>query len=309
MSAVAATLPFGGLHLGEFLPPLVACAVYLALYARRARTVTRRGSPVPGWRVTAFLLGAGSAALVQLPPLDSLGDQVLLVHMAQHIWLGDISSLLIVLGLTGPMLRPLLTLPWARGMRLLAHPVIALVLWSADLYAWHVPFLYQLAIRHDLVHALEHACLLWFGALLWVSLLGPLPKPAWFGGWAKLVHVVGVRVTGAILGNVLLFVQTVLYPVYTASDSARGLNPLSDQNLAGAAMMVEQMVLTAVLLGWLFVRWVRQDGERQALLDLAAAHGVALTDERAARAAASGRSTVRLRARLEQERQGERLSG
>lgn len=291
-------LPFNGLHLGEFLPPLLACAAYVMLYLRRARTLARRDSPVGGWHVAAFCLGAGSAALVQLPPLDSLADQVLAVHMAQHIWLGDISSLLIVVGVTGPMMRPLLQFRVTRPLRILAHPVVALVLWSGDLYAWHVPWLYQLAIRHDLVHALEHACLLWFGALLWASLLGPLPKPRWFGGWARLAHVVGVRIIGAILGNVLIFVQVIVYPVYTAGDAAHGLNPLSDQNVAGAAMMVEQMLLTAVLLGWLFVRWVRQDGERQALLDLASSRHVELSDERAARAAATSGGVAHLRERL-----------
>ncbi len=74
---------------------------------------------------------------------------------------------------------------------MLAHPIVALVLWAVDLYAWHVPFFYQAAIKHDLVHALEHACFLWFGALLWLALIGPLPKPAWFAGWGALLYVIG----------------------------------------------------------------------------------------------------------------------
>jgi cytochrome c oxidase assembly factor CtaG len=295
--ALGAALPFGGLHLGEFLPPLVACLVYVVLYRRRAQTLARRGTPVGGWRAVAFLSGALITTAVQLPPLDSLGDQILLVHMAQHIVIGDICSLLIVLGLTGPLMRPLLQLRLGRPMRVLSHPITALILWSADLYVWHIPLLYQLAIRHDLVHALEHACLLWFGTLLWISLLGPLPKPRWFGGWARLSHVIAVRTLGAILGNVFIWVQTVLYPIYTTSDAQRGLNPLSDQNVAGGIMMVEQMVVTTVLIGWLFVRWVRQDGERQQLLDLAAVREVDLSEERAARAAAAG-STAHLRDRL-----------
>ena len=250
------------------------------------------------WRTACLLAGALTAALIQLPPLDSLADQVLLVHMAQHIWLGDIASLLIAIALTGPVLAPLLRLPTARAVRVLAHPAAALVLWAGDLYAWHVPFLYQLAIRVDLVHALEHACLLWFGLLLWISLLGPLPKPAWFGGWVRLSHIVVVRTVGAVLGNVFIWLQTVLYPVYRASDAHRGLDPLADQNIAGALMMVEQMILTAVLLGWLFHRHLRQDGTRQDLLDLAAARGVALTPERAGRAALAGQGP-RLRERLD----------
>jgi putative membrane protein len=288
---------FDGLHLGEFLPPLIASGIYIALFVTRARTLRRERRSVPTWRVVSFIAGAVTVAVVQLPPLDTLGDQVLVAHMIQHIIIGDLASLLIVFGLTGPVLAPLLRIRATRPLRVLAHPLVALLLWTLNLYAWHLPLLYQLAIRHDLVHALEHACLLWFGTLLWLALIGPLPKPAWFTTGSKLAYVVGVRLVGSILGSVLIWTQTVVYPVYSASDAAHGLNPLSDQNVAGGAMMVEQMILTIVLLGWLFYRFAIQDEQRQRLLDLASRRGVTLSDERAARAAASGH-TARLRSRL-----------
>jgi putative membrane protein len=236
-------------------------------------------------------------AAVQMPPLDTLADQVLIAHMLQHIIIGDICSLLIVLGLTGPVLQPLLRHRPTRPLRVLAHPLVALALWAANLYVWHLPLLYQLAIRHDLAHALEHACLLWFGTLLWLALIGPLPKPRWFAGWGQLGYVITVRFTGAILANVLIWAQSVFYPVYRASDGARGLNPLSDQNLAGGVMMVEQILLTTLLLGWLFYCFAANDEERQKLLDLAAEHDVELSDERATRAAHAGASD-RLRQRI-----------
>jgi cytochrome c oxidase assembly factor CtaG len=288
---------FEGLHLGEFLPPVAAAAVYLLLFGKRARTLSREQRPIDRWRVVSFIAGVLLMATVQLPPLDSLCDDVLVAHMLQHIVIGDIASLLIVFGLTGPVLQPLLHIRATRPLRTLASPVVALVLWTVNLYAWHLPVLYQLAIRHDLVHFVEHMCFLWFGTLLWLGLIGPLPKPRWFESWGSLVYVIGVRLVGAILGNVLIWTQTVLYPVYKSSDAARGLNPLTDQNLAGAAMMIEQSFLTILLLGWLFYRFALRDERRQALLDLAAKRGIELSDERAARAAASGTSE-RLRERL-----------
>ncbi len=271
-------LPLGTadtLHLGEFLPPLLATAAYLTLFGKRAGTLAREGRPVASWRVASFVVGALTVCLVQLPPFDSLADEVLLAHMIQHIIIGDLASLLMVFGLTGPVLAPLLHFRVTRPLRRLASPIPALLLWAINLYIWHTPLLYQLAIRHDLVHALEHACMLWFGLLLWLALLGPLPKPAWFHGWAPVGYVAAIRLIGAVLGNAMIWAQTLFYPVYKASDAARGLNPLSDQNLAGAAMMIEQMFLTIVLVGWLFLRFARQDEERQGLLDLAASHGVA----------------------------------
>src|SRR5437016_7264357 len=138
--------------------------------------------------------------------------------------------------------------------------------------------------------------MLWFGALLWLALIGPLPKPAWFSGWGALGYVILVRFGGAVLANVLIWSQTVFYPVYRPTDAARGLNPLSDQNLAGGLMMVEEMILTTLILAWMFYLFAKHDEERQELMDLAAAQGVELSDERAARAAAAGQAE-RLRER------------
>lgn len=284
-------------HLAEFLPPLVTAVAYLTLYGRRMLTLARAGRPVARWRAASFLAGVLLLVGVQVGPADSLADEVLIAHMVQHIIIGDFCSLLIVFGLTGPVLQPLLQIRLTRPLRTLANPLVALTLWAINLYLWHLPLLYQLAIRHDLVHALEHACLFWFGTLLWLGLIGPLPKPAWFKGWGEVGYVFAVRLIGAVLGNVLIWTQTLFYPIYRASDAAHGLNPLSDQNVAGGVMMVEQIFFTVLLLAWVFLRFAKRDEQRQQLLDLAAAHGVELSNERAARAVNAG-GFDRMRKRL-----------
>jgi cytochrome c oxidase assembly factor CtaG len=252
---------------------------------------------VAPWRVACFLTGVVLVAVVQCPPLDGLADDMLIAHMVQHLVIGDIAPFLVVLGLTGPLLQPLLRLRGMRWLRPLTHPVVALGLWAFDYYAWHLPWLYQLALRHDLVHALEHASYFWFGTLLWLALLGPLPKPAWFGNWARLGYVVVVRFAGAALANAFVWGGTIFYPYYNGRDVRFGLSPLGDQNVAGAIMMLEQIFLTTGLLGWLFWRAATEDEERQQLLDLADERGLALSEERAARAATSG-AAERLRRRI-----------
>lgn len=287
------------LHLGEFVPPLGASVLYLLLYRRRSLGLSAHGRPVANWRRICFWIGVIALTVVQLPPLDGLCDGLLVAHMVQHIVIGDVASLLIVLGLSGPMLAPLLRMRCARLTRWLSHPLVAVTLWAADLYAWHLPVLYQLAIRDDLVHALEHACMLWFGALLWLAVLGPLPKPHWFRGWGELGYLILVRFLGAVLANALIWSQAVFYPVYRAPDAARGLSPLSDQSLAGGVMMIEQIVLTTAFLVWLFARLMRRDELRQSLLDLSSRRGVPLAGERAERAVAAGpAAAARLRERV-----------
>ena len=283
---------------GAFEPlqvvPVLAMA---ALYAVRARSLALGGRPVPGWRQVSFAGGMLLILVALVSPLAALDNELVWVHMAQHLLLADLGALLIVLGLTGPVLQPLLATRGLGWLRVLSQPAVALPLWLADLYLWHVPGLYQAAISSPAVHAVEHACFVGFGIAMWMALLGPLPKPDWFGNGARLIYVIVVRFGGAALANVLLWAGSPLYPDYAAGEAAHGITPLADQGAAGVVMMVEQGLVTMGLFAWLFFRAAQQSDERQALLDLAAERGVPLDEARAARAVAAGQGE-RLRERI-----------
>jgi cytochrome c oxidase assembly factor CtaG len=275
------------------LGPLALVAL---LYARRVRTLALGATAVPGWRQACFYSGfvvIGAA----LTSLGSASQDLLYVHMIEHLLLGDIASLLIVLGLTGPLLAPVLRIGVFDRLRALSHPLVAFPLWAVDLYAWHLPVLYQAALRHSGVHALEHAMFLGFGVNMWMCLFGPLPTPSWFGNLGKLVYIIAVRLTGTVLGNIFLWSGTVFYPFYIHGDAVYHISPLADQNIAGAIMMVEESILTLGLFCWLFLRTARESEERQDLLDFAHSRGQELSDARAARAVAAGKG-AELRRRL-----------
>ena len=186
---------------------------------------------------------------------------------------------------------------------MLAHPVVAFGLWAINLYVWHLPVLYQAALSSEPVHALQHGSFVFFGFTMWLALLGPLPQPEWFGNGARLLYIVGVRFTGALLGNVFLWSESVFYPDYRPGQASWDISPLQDQGVAGTIMMVESSIVTVVLLGWLFVKAARESEEKQTLLELASARGVELSERRAARAVASGRGDE-LRRRLERTAAG-----
>src|SRR3954463_10894814 len=267
------------------------------LYALRAPAL--RGTPraVPGVRQASFYAGL-VGIVATLTMTGRLRDELFAGHMAGRLLIADLGSLLLVLGLTGPVLAPVLRIGGFDRLRVIAHPLAAFPLWAIDLYLWHLPALHETAVRHSGVHALQHMSFVFFGANMWMALLGPLPKPAWFGNLAKLVYVLAVRLTGAVLGNVFVFRGHGFYGVYRAGERAHGIAPGADQNAAGAIMMIEGSLLTICLFAWLFARTAREGEERQALLDLAQARGVELTDARAARAVAAGRGSE-LRARIE----------
>ncbi|HEX3911079.1 MAG TPA: cytochrome c oxidase assembly protein [Solirubrobacteraceae bacterium] len=276
------------------LGPLLLIAI---LYARRVRTLGHTTHPVPGWRQACFYTGFVVIAAA-LTSLGSASQDLLYMHMVEHLLLGDIAALLIVLGLTGPLIAPILKIGVFDRLRVLAHPAIAFPLWTIDLYVWHIPALYQAALRHSGIHALEHAMFLGFGINMWMCLFGPLPMPRWFGNLGRLVYIVAVRLAGTVLGNIFLWSGTVFYPFYNHGDAIHHISPLADQNIAGAIMMVEESFLTLGLFCWLFLRAAREGEERQNLLDYAQLHGLELSEARAARAVAAGRG-AELKRRLE----------
>jgi cytochrome c oxidase assembly factor CtaG len=259
------------------------------LYAVRAHRLRTRGKPVPAWREFCFYSGL-TVIVLTLTALGDLAGEAFVWHMSEHLLLGDIGALLIVVGLTGPILAPLLRNRVLGPLRALTHPLVALPLWAINLYVWHLPVLYEAATLHSGWHALQHSCFIAFGMLMWMPLFGPLPQPTWFGNLAKLGYIIVVRLIGAVLGNVFLWSSSSFYDFYG--------KPLSDQIGAGAIMMVESSLLTLGLFCWLFMKAARESTERQELLDLAQARGVAVSEQRVARAVSAGRG-AELRRRIE----------
>jgi cytochrome c oxidase assembly factor CtaG len=274
----------------EFAVPLALALAYEA----RAHKLAREGRPVPAWRQVMFGAGLVVVCASLLGPIDDQADKLLWVHMIQHLLLADVASLFIVLGFTGPLLQPLLQFRAGRPLRALTHPVVAISLFTANLYLWHVPFLYQAVLIDTTLHVLEHLLFLGTGILLWMPLFGPLPKPQWFGKGAHVIYTAFIWLPGMVLANVFMWSD----PDYSATAEAAGITPIADQSTAGAILMGECTIMALAIFAWVFLRWAKEDIERQDLLDLAIDNRFELTSARAARAVAAGRGPE-LRARIE----------
>jgi len=276
--------------------PLLLIAAALA-YARRVQTLARRGRPVGVWRQVSFAVGVFLLLASDVPPLAPVAEEIVVAHMVQHLLIGDLAGLFIALGLTGPILQPMLARRPFSWLRLLGNPLIALPIWAVNLYFWHLSFLYDGVLSSPLLHFAQHACFFTFGLAMWLPLVGPLPRPAWFGDGAMLVYVIVVRFLEAALANVLIWSGTVLYPDYAPGQAKWDIGPLADQGAAGNVMMIWTGFVTLGLFTWLFFRAAGRSAEKQELLDLADAHGVELDPARAGRAVAAGQGD-RLRERI-----------
>jgi len=240
------------------------------LYYRRTATLAARGTPVELWRRIVFGLGLFLSFMAVASPIHEFGEkQFFFVHMTQHILLGDLAPLCFVAGLTGPILRPVLAIPWVMRLRFLTHPLVALPIWSANLLLWHLPVAYEAALHHTALHAIQHLLFFMCGCLMWAPVVEVLPGPEWFGTGAKLAYIVAVRLVDTVLGNIFVWSGGAFYSTYLhpADPNRWGISPHTDQGIAGGIMMLEGSLVTLGALAWLFLRWGKESEERQQLLE------------------------------------------
>ena len=239
-------------------PVLVLAALALVVYAlgwRRARAEAGKPS-ASAWRALAFAGGVLMALVALVSPLDRLGEQLFVMHMLQHILLLDLAAILMTLGLTKVLLRPVTRrvqrLERAAGP--LAHPAFAVALYAGGMIAWHVPAAYDAALEHPALHVAEHVTFAAGGLLYWWHLLSPIRTRHRLGGLGPVAYMVTTKLAVGLLGIVLTFSPEVLYQFYAVRPRLWGMSALTDQNVGGALMALEQSLVMGTALVVLFMR-------------------------------------------------------
>jgi cytochrome c oxidase assembly factor CtaG len=251
-----------------FDPLVLAGVLVLALlYGAAWRRARRAGGHRPAGigRLTLFAAGLGAILAGLVSPIDRLGEQLMVMHMVQHILLLDIAPILLILGLTKVLLRPVTRRLHALERRAgyLAHPAFAVVAYAGFMWLWHVPAMYDLALRHDGIHVLEHLCFAAAGTLYWWHLLSPIRSRMRLGGMGPVMYMVSTKLLVGLLGLGLAFAPSAIYPFYEHHPHYWGLTPGEDQNMAGLAMALEQSIVMGIALVYLFVQMLAES-EREA---------------------------------------------
>jgi putative membrane protein len=255
--------------------PLVlgGAALAMVLYLRAWIRLRRRGrrDRASLGRLASFSVGIAFATLALVSPIDPIGERYLLsVHMLQHVLLGDSAPALILLGLRGPLsllivprpvLRRIARLRWLRRTAsTLLRPAVALGLWAIVYASWHVPGAYDYALAHQSVHDLEHVSFLIVGILVWVLLIEPFPHPR-HGLRMRMLVALSLFALGTVLADTLILTPHTLYHPYAVQpDRLWGLSSLTDQRLAGAVMMFEQVASVGICLAFLVRAYRKRQG-------------------------------------------------
>jgi cytochrome c oxidase assembly factor CtaG len=247
------------------LAPLALLAfVYIRRFRQaRAEAGGRGAGPLQAFAFAGCML-ALLAALAS--PIDGLGEDYLFsLHMLQHVLLGDVAPLLLLLSLSRVIMRPLTRrlMRVERALGPFAHPLTGIALWLFLMYFWHIPAMYDAALRHPLIHVLEHFCFFTAGIAVWWPLIQPVPMRHRLTGLQPLAYIGAAKVGLAVLGVYLTWSTSVFYPYYETVPRIWGLTAIQDQNTGGAIMMVEQSITFVTVLAWVFVRMLSSSEAEQ----------------------------------------------
>lgn len=251
--------------------PLVLAGLALAAVVYRQGLVglrrQRRGRPAVGpTQVAAFSGGLATLAVALASPLEAAASSLFAAHMVQHLMLLVVAPPLLVLGRPGLVMTMALPRRARRRVRragtrgavrrtveAVSHPAAVWGAGTVVLWAWHLPSLYEAAVLHDAVHALEHATLLAIAGLLWAAVLGRGSRPLAAPAVVLLLFVTALQ--GAALGAVLSLASAPLYAVHEPVAPLWGLTPLEDQQLAGGLMWVPPGLVYLAVMAGVLVRW------------------------------------------------------
>jgi putative membrane protein len=204
------------------------------------------------WRLAAFLAGIISIWIAIGSPLAAFDDVSLTVHMVQHLLLMAIAPYFIFLGapalpllqglpqllarrVIGPFLR------WAPVRKLghlITNPAICWLAATLALIVWHVPTVFEAALRNDWLHKLEHACFLGAGLLFWWPVVQPWPSTARWPRWSVPLYLFAATLPCDALSGFLAFCDRVVYVSYNSAPRLLNIPPLEDQQLAASLMWI-----------------------------------------------------------------------
>jgi len=228
---------------------LITAAVYARGFVRLHRQMPER---FPSWRLTMFMGGIAALFVAIASPLEELDDLLLQVHMTQHLLLMIVAPPMLLAGapaialvrgmparvakiVVGPILRSGTV---RRIFAWLTQPAVCWIAFTAATWGWHMPAAFQLALRSDGWHVVEHACFFTTALMFWYPVVQPWPSVTRWPRWAMIPYLLLADGQNTILAALFMFSNRLLYPLYAAAPPVAGFTPLGDQTTAGAIMWV-----------------------------------------------------------------------
>jgi putative membrane protein len=259
-------------------PPMVMALVLAAAilaYCRAWQHLRHRLPELTSpWRPAAFAGGMAALWLAVGSPLAGLDEALLSAHMIQHLLLSMVAAPLILLG--APMLPLLHGVPWvvmAHGIapavrstsvraigRLLGQPAVCWSVAMVVFIGWHIPALFDLALRSERWHVVAHASFLASGILFWWPVVQPWPSRSVWPRWSMPLYLFLATLPCDALSAFLVFSDRVVYPAYLSAPRNVRLSALQDQEWAGAVMWLCVTIAYAIPAAVITTRMLSEPG-------------------------------------------------
>ena len=252
------------------LDPVLLGGLLLAFWAYWRGQTSGPRRPVDSWRARCFAVALVALGLALLSPLDALSGALASAHMVQHLLLLLVAAPL--LALSAPSSAILRGSPlalrrasgrWRRRLGLthgnlgvLRHPAVVWLLSVGVLWFWHAAAPYDATLDNEFLHVLEHASFLVTAVLFWQVVVGGRGAARVSGGLGVLL-VFAMAMQSVFLSVLLTFARTPWYSGYAETTAPWGLDPLTDQQLAGVIMWIPAGGIYLVVALALLVTWIR----------------------------------------------------
>lgn len=217
-------------------------------------------APWPRLQVGLWVLAMIVFYAVVGTSVDEIGERYLFwMHMLQHTVMMYVAAPLLVAAMPGWLADELGRRPVAGPfLRFWTHPVTACLVYSAVFGLWHIPALYDWALRDQAVHNLEHATMLGASVLMWWPISGPKTGIPRAGHVQALFYLLGLTILNMPLFAFLTFAKRPLYPTYANAPRIMEMSAYTDQVFGGALMKLTGMLVMFVLIALVFLRWTSE---------------------------------------------------
>ena len=199
-------------------------------------------------------------------PLHNLSDTYLFsAHMAQHLLLTLVFPPLLLYGCQAQVVRPLLRPRWVMAVgRVVTKPLMAALLFSGPIVIWHVPALYEAALRNHNLHIVQHLVFLTTAVIMWWPVLSPVPELPRVQHLLQLLYLFLLGIPMSVTGALITLSDSVLYPFYAAAPRVWGLDPLQDQQIGGLLMWVLGGLMLWIVMSVVWFRYSVWDARADA---------------------------------------------
>jgi putative membrane protein len=236
-----------------------------ALYAWRLREAGHAGDAPTRAQRLAFASGLVVLFVALNGPLHDLSDSYLFsAHMVQHLLLTMLVTPLLIVGISGGMLRPILArLAHTAIARRITTGASAFVIFNVTLIAWHLPPLYNLAMADHRVHIVQHLCFLATSVLMWWPLLSRVPELPPLSRPLQMLYICLLMIPMSIVGMIITYADEVLYPAYESAPRIWTLSPQQDQLVGGLIMWIPGSLIYIAILTVVFFKWAKEAEEEE----------------------------------------------